>query len=224
MFSRRYTFETKSTRFRRLIASGTILVVLFLAISASFLAYIPIYARLQKGKAAGAFYQKSPDAIAVFTGDKGRIAYAIELLNKNPSSKLFISGVYAANSFKTILENQVNPATGQNFRIDELQVELDYESRNTFENVRETVEFLIDDPKINNVLIISSDYHIMRVNLIISHLMGEKATQFFFDSVQTTYNSWSDLRKLLKEAVKIVRSFVILKIFREDIVSEESEV
>lgn len=224
MFSRRYTFETKSTRFRRLIASGSILVILFVAISASFLAYIPIYARLQKGKAAGAFFQKSPDAIAVFTGDKGRIAYAIELLNKNPSSKLFISGVYAANSFKTILENQVNPATGQNFRIDELQVELDYQSRNTFENVRETAKFLNEDPKINNVLIISSDYHIMRVNLIISHLMGEKATQFFFDSVQTTYNSWADLRKLLKEAVKIVRSFVILKVLREDIVSEENEV
>lgn len=223
MLTRKYTFETKSTRIRRLLISGSFLLVLFLALTTTFLAYIPIYARMQKGKAAGAFFQKSPDAIAVFTGDKGRIAYAIELLNKNPSAKLFISGVYAANSFKTILQSQVNPATGQNFKIDEMQVELDYESRNTFENVRETVEFLKNDPKLNNVLVISSDYHIMRVDLIISHFMKGEKPDFYFDSVTSSYNSWSDLRKLLKEAVKIVRSFVVLKVLREDIVSEDME-
>ena len=97
---------------------------------------------MQKGRAAGAFFQKSPDAIAVFTGDKGRIAYAMELLKKNPSAKLFISGVYAANSFQTLIEKQANPTTGEAINNFGMQVDLDYKSQNTFENVRETVNFL----------------------------------------------------------------------------------
>lgn len=220
MLSRKYTFETKATRYRRLFVSGVISMVIVVALLVTFIAYIPIYAHLQKSKAAGAFYQKSPDAIAVFTGDRGRIAYAIELLNKNPSAKLFISGVYAANSFKTILQSQVNPATGQNFKIDEMQVELDYESTNTFENVRETVKFLENDPKLNNVLIISSDYHIMRIDLIISHFILSDKPRFFFDSVTSSYHSWTDIRKLLLEAVKIARTFMVLKVLREDVISE----
>jgi uncharacterized SAM-binding protein YcdF (DUF218 family) len=223
MLGRKYTFETKSTRLRRLFFSGGFVFLFSFAVIAAFIAYIPIYAKMQKGRAAGAFYQKSPDAIAVFTGDKGRIAYAIELLNKNPSAKLFISGVHAANSFKTILQSQVNPATGVAFRMDEMQVELDYNSKNTFENVRETVKFLKSDPKLNTVLIISSDNHIMRVKLILTHLIDQSKPEFYFDSVINSYNSWSDFRKLLKEAVKIARSFVVLKIFREDIVSEDTE-
>ncbi len=221
MLGRKYTFETKTTRLRRLIFSGGILSIFSLAILAAFIAYIPIYAKMQKGRAAGAFYQKSPDAIAVFTGDKGRIGYAIELLNKNPSAKLFISGVHAANSFKTILESQVNPSTGVAFRMEEMQVELDYNSKNTFQNVIETVKFLRNDPKLSKVLIISSDYHIMRVKLILSHLIDQSRPELYFDSVSNSYNSWDDLRKLLKEAVKIIRSFLVLKVFREDIVSED---
>ena len=220
MLGRKYTFESKSTRLRRLILSGAGMSIFSLALFITFIVYIPIYAKMQKGRAADAFFQKSPDAIAVFTGDKGRIAYAIELLNKNPSAKLFISGVHAANSFKTILESQVNPSTGLAFRMDEMQVELDYASRDTFENVRETVKFLKLDSKLNKVLIISSDYHILRVNLILSHLIEETKPEFYFDSVMSSYDTWTDVRKLLMEAIKIVRSFIILKIFREDLVSE----
>lgn len=226
MFGRKYTFESKSTRLRRLIIGGGFISVVSLAVLISFLVYIPIYAKMQKGRASGAFFQKSPDAIAVFTGDKGRIAHALELLKKNPSAKLLISGVHAANSFQTILDKQVNPVspdTGMAMKAPDMQVELDYQSRNTFENVRETVKFLKSDPKLNSVLIISSDYHIMRVKLILSHFMQGSKPEFYFDSVPSTFNSWKDVRKLLKEAVKIVRSFVILKILREDLVAEETE-
>jgi uncharacterized SAM-binding protein YcdF (DUF218 family) len=221
MLQRKYVFETKSTRLRRLIISGAFVMALSLAILTTFIVYIPIYAKMQKGKAAGAFYQKSPDAIAVFTGDKGRIAYALELLKKNPSSKLFISGVYAANSFETLLRKQTDPDTGAIVANIGTQVELDYESTNTFENVRETIEFLQNNPQLLNVLIISSDYHIMRIDLIISHFMHGKKPEFYFDSVTNNYSQWKDLRKLLKETVKIARSFFILKILRENVVSEE---
>lgn len=219
MFGRKYVFESKSTRLRRLIIGGASITGLSLALLITFIVYIPIYAKMQKGRAAGAFFQKSPDAIAVFTGDKGRIAYAMELLKNNPTSKLFISGVYAANSFQTILNKQTT-STASGLSDSSMQVDLDYESKNTFENVRETVEYLKSNPGLNKVLIISSDYHIMRVKLIISHFMDGTKPEFYFDSVSNSYTTWKDTKKLLKEAVKIGRTFILLKVLREEIVTE----
>ncbi len=221
MLGRKYVFETKSTRIRRLLLSGSLLFCFLLAIFTSFIAYIPIYAKMQKGRASGAFYQKSPDAIAVFTGDKGRISYALELLKKNPSSKLFISGVYAANSFETLIDKQATPTTGEAVKNVGIQVDLDYKSQNTFENVRETVKFLKNNAEFKKVLIISSDYHIMRIKLIMSHYMKSERPEFYFDSVITSYSSWNDIKKLLKESLKISRSFIMLKILRENAVAEE---
>lgn len=220
MFGRKYVFETKSTRLKRLLISASLLFIACVTLVSTFIVYIPIYAKMQKGRATGVFFQKSPDAIAVFTGDKGRISYAMELLKKNPTAKLFISGVHAANSFQTILNKQT-PGESAELNSPSVQVDLDYKSTNTFENVRETVEFLKVNPQLQNVLIISSDYHIMRINLIISHYMSGSKSRFYFDSVTNDYGSWSETKKLLKEALKIARTFVQLKILRETIISED---
>lgn len=219
MLGKKYVFETKATRLRRLFISGVGLFIFVLIFAGTFLVYVPRYAKQEKIRTADAFYQKSPDAIAVFTGDKGRIAYAIEQLKRNPSSKLLISGVYAANSFQTLMDNQTSREIDYN-GID-TQVDLDYESKNTFENVRETVEFLEKNPQFKNVLIISSDYHIMRIKIIFSHFITSENIEFYYDSVLNDYNSWPEIRKLLKETVKIARTFFILKILREDIVLED---
>lgn len=221
MLGKKYTFESKSTRIRRLALSGSLVMGTVLALFVTFIVYIPIYAKMQKGRASGAFFQKSPDAIAVFTGDKGRIAYAMELLKKNPTSKLFISGVYATNSLQTLLNKQSKPGSNEELSAPSMQIDLDYESKNTFENVRETVSYLKQNPEIKKVLIISSDYHIMRVKLIISHFISGSKSEFYFDSIPNSYTTWKDTRKLLKEAVKIIRTFVLLKIFREDIVKDD---
>lgn len=221
MFGRKYTFETKSTRVRRLLVAGAFISSLTIALLITFIVYIPIYAKMQKSRASGAFFQKSPDAIAVFTGDKGRIAYAMELLKKNPTAKLFISGVHSKNSFQTLLNKQVTPGATAELSAESMQVDLDYESKNTFENVRETAQYLKTNPDMKKILIISSDYHIMRINLIISHFNDSSKTEFYYDSVPNSYSSWKETKKLLKETVKIIRTFVQLKIFRDGIVSED---
>jgi uncharacterized SAM-binding protein YcdF (DUF218 family) len=203
---------------KRLILSSFVVFIFSVGFIASFIIYIPIYAKMEKGKASGAFFQKSPDAIAVFTGDKGRIAYALDILKKNPSTKLFISGVYASNSVETLIQRQSNPLSDQD--LVSMQVDLDYESKNTFQNVRETVTFIKSNPKINNVLIISSDYHIMRIRFILNHLLSSDSPQFYFDSIPHDYTSWDNVRKLLKEALKLGRTFFVLKILREEIVPE----
>ena len=220
MLGKKYVFESKSTRLRRLFISGALVLFFSLSVILSFIIYIPIYAKMQKGRAAGAFFQKSPDAIAVFTGDKGRIAYAMELLKKNPSAKLFISGVYAANSFQTLIEKQANPTTGEAINNFGMQVDLDYKSQNTFENVRETVNFLRNNSEFKKVLIISSDYHIMRIKLIMSHYIKKDKPEFYFDSVNTSYSNWNDIKKLLLESVKITRTFFLVKVLRENIINE----
>lgn len=219
MFNRKYVFETKSTRMHRLLLGGASVSAIAFALIVTFIVYIPIYAKMQRGRASGAFYQKSPDAIAVFTGDKGRIAYALEILKKNPSTKLFISGVYASNSVQSLIDRQAKPLQDQD--VASMQVDLDYESKNTFQNVQETVAFIKSNPKLKNVLIISSDYHIMRVRFILSHFFKTNQPDFFFDSVVHDYRSWNNIRKLLKEAVKIGRTFFMLKILREEMVTEE---
>lgn len=223
MFGRKYTFESRSTRLRRILIGIASIGAIALALIISFIVYIPIYAKMQKGRSAGAFYQKSPDAIAVFTGDKGRISYALDVTTKNPSAKLFISGVHAANSFQTLLNAQANPATGEVVNNNGVQVELDYNSKNTFQNVVETVRFLEKNPQFDKVLIISSDYHIMRIKLIISHFLSGKKPEVYFDSVPGTYHEWSDVRKLLKEAVKIVRSVIQLKVLGSKSIIEDQE-
>lgn len=223
MFGRKYTFESKSTRLKRILVAGASVSLILSALIISFIVYIPIYAKMQKGRAAGAFFQKSPDAIAVFTGDRGRISYAFELMTKNPSAKLFISGVHAANSFQTLLNAQANSETGEVVSSTGMQFELDYASKNTFQNVIETVRFLSKNPEINKVLIISSDYHIMRIKLIISHFIKGKKPEVYFDSITGSYTDWKDVKKLLKESVKIVRSYVQLKLLGEESVIEELE-
>lgn len=219
MFNRKYTFESKTTRLRRLLLSGAALFVITIILTVTFIVYIPIYAKMQKSQAAGAFYQKSPDAIAVFTGDKGRIAYALDILKKNPSTKLLISGVYAANSVQSLMDKQANPIEDQD--VASMQVDLDYDSKNTFQNVRETVEFLQTNPNLNNVLIISSDYHIMRVHFILSHFIHGEKPQIYYDSVIHDYTSWSNIRKLLKESVKLGRTFLVLKVLREEMINDD---
>lgn len=222
MFGRKYTFETKRTRIHRLLLSGGSIFVLTVALLISFITYIPIYAKLEKDRADDAFFQKSPDAIAVFTGDKGRIAYALKLLKDHPNAKLLISGVYAANSFETLLKKQeVESEIETDSDTAGMQVDLDYESKNTFGNVRETVQFLKVNPNLKKILIISSDYHIMRVKLIISHFMEDHKSEFYFDSVSNNYRDWKEIKKLLKETLKLARTYIQLKIFRSDAISEE---
>lgn len=209
MFNKEYVFETKSTKLRRLLISGLLSFVFFSAILFSFVIYIPIYGRNQKDVTDKGLYQHSPDAIAVYTGDKGRIAYALDLLKHNPSAKLFISGVYATNSFQTLL-NKNDMTFAEN--LEGVQVDLDYESRDTFENVKETVQFLKQNPELKKILIISSDYHILRIKMIFSHYIEDTDKDFYFDSTITKFNNWKNVKKLLWESLKIIRSIVLLDI------------
>jgi uncharacterized SAM-binding protein YcdF (DUF218 family) len=174
--------------------------------------YIPIYAKKQNDLANQFFFQRSPDVIAVYTGDVGRIDYALKKAEKYPSAKLFISGVFVKNSLKTLLHKQ-----GTNLSVEEFieqeshHIELDYLARNTVENALATYHYLKKMDNAKNVLIISSDYHIFRISKIIEALGdGDKKYNFYFESIKSDYRQVSSLQKLFKEVYKFIKASTFL--------------
>lgn len=209
MFSKKYVFETKYTRTRRTIINLLLMTFFFLFSIFLLCIYIPRYANNHAEKTESTFYQKAPDVIAVFTGDKGRIDYAFKMAEKYPSVKIFITGVYAKNNLTTLLRKQ-----GKDISVDEFleqeshHIELDYLARNTVENGIATLNYLKRIEKAKNVIIVSSDYHMLRISLIMSTLTD--GYKFYFDSIKGDYSQWRDLKILFKEVFKLLKTSTFL--------------
>lgn len=209
MFSKKYVFETKYTRTRRTVINLALATFFFLFSLFLLCIYIPRFAKNHIEKTEASFFQKAPDVIAVFTGDKGRIDYAFKMAEKYPSVKIFITGVYAKNSLTTLLRKQ-----GKNISVDEFleqeshRIELDYLARNTVENGIATINYLERLEQVKNVVIVSSDYHMLRINLIMNTLTSEY--QFYYDSIQGDYSQWRDLKILFKEVFKLLKTSTFL--------------
>lgn len=217
MFDKKYVFETKYTRSKRRYRN-TFLLFLFLGTAYTLTAiYIPIFAQKENERSAQAFYQKSPDVIAVYTGDFGRLSYTFKKADKYPSCKIFISGVYSKNNLMTLLKNQ-----GMNLSVDEFlqqesyHIELEYLARNTVENGMATINFLRTLKGHKNVLVISSDYHILRIALILNTLKDKGNYNFYYESIPHDYTQINNLKKLLKEVYKLLRTTTFLLFWDEN--------
>lgn len=206
IFSRRYVFETKKTRARRFLLNAAAALGLAAFTYGVFLFYILMVAQTERNRAAEGLYQKSPESIVVFTGDRGRLAKGIELLKRWPSAKLFISGVHGANNLSTLVAGQ---ADAQALLDSGTQVELDYDALDTMGNVRETLEHLSQAAdKTERLLVVTSDYHVLRVRMIFQKEMQHKESpRIFFDGIPTPRSDW---KKLVKESVKIARAWFLL--------------
>ena len=212
MFAKKYIFETKKTRTKRVLRSILIFGLLSLTSFVLLCVYIPTFADKQNQISAEAFFERSPDLIAVFTGGTGRIDYTLKKAKKHPSAKIFITGVYAKNNLEILLEKQ-----GHNISIDDYlgqeshHIELDYLARNTIENGLATINYAKKLPAIKNILIVSSDYHIFRISRIMS-VLSEKNGQFnfYFESIPSNYNKLSNIEKLMKEVYKFFKTSTFL--------------
>ena len=179
--------------------------------------YLPIYAKNQNEIASEAFFKKSPDLIAVYTGDSGRLDYTFKKIEKYPSATVFISGVYAKNSLKTLIAKQ-----GTNLSVEEFieqeshHIQLDYLARNTVENGISTYNYLRTLDAHTNVLIISSDYHILRIKMILETLRDEGDDYIFhFESIESNYAEVRNLKKLFKEVYKLLKTSTFLLFWNE---------
>ena len=155
-------------------------------------------------------YKSSPDLIVVPTGDFGRIPKAIELAKKYSLSQIFITGVYQKNSVDMIM-----PKSDFD-QIDLNQLEIDYWARNTIENAISTLKYISSKNEIEKIIVISSDYHIMRLRMIFNNLQNEdnyENYQFYYYGVKNSYTNMDNLIKLHKEALKLIRGWLIMKLW-----------
>ncbi len=206
MFTKKYMFETQHTRYLRYIKN------IFLIIFFSFTLYslccllFILVSNNENQITQEHFFQKAPDLIAVFTGDSGRISYAISQAMEYKQSQIFITGVYAKNTVKSLLIPYKEKGSNLNNRLT-----IDYSARNTIGNIVSTVKYLNDHKTIKTIVIISHDYHIMRIKLIMNKLKAstnEKHT-FFYKGISTNYLNFRNIKILYKEVFKFIRLFVI---------------
>ncbi|MEX0798474.1 MAG: YdcF family protein [Bacteriovoracaceae bacterium] len=212
MFSKKYVFETRYTRSKRMARNIFLSLGAFCLACALLTIYLPIYAQKQNEMSKEAFYQKSPDMIVAFTGDAGRIDYALKLGEQYPSARVFITGVYVKNTLRTLLEKQ-----GTNLSVEEYleqeshHIEIDYLARNTVENGLATLRYAQKFPMVKNILIISSDYHMFRINLIMETLRSRgQIFNFYYEAVETDYTQWRNIKTLTKEVFKLLKTSTFL--------------
>ena len=97
---------------------------------------------------------KYNSAIVVLTGGKGRIQKGIDLYKNNHGNFLFISGVFHESELeiKQQIERQV---LNHN-----CCVVYDKNATSTFENAFEAKNWLVENPEIDNLILVSSYYHL----------------------------------------------------------------
>jgi uncharacterized SAM-binding protein YcdF (DUF218 family) len=198
-------FESKATRIYRHLASiGIVLVSVFLAYT--FVCSILLLdARNETKNSKTKFAQNSPDLIVVFTGGVGRIEYAVKKAREFRQPNVFITGVNEKNSVQTLL-NPINIPEKESEHFD-----LDYTARNTVENVESTLKYLRSNTGITKVLIISSDYHIMRIKHIIQTLkISSDKFEFYYSAVPSNYLHFRNIKILYVETFKLVRTKIYL--------------
>lgn len=218
MFSKKYIFETNRTRYFRYF-KNIVLTLCVCSFSIFFFGPYLIYASNQATQVSGeAYYQKSPDLIVVFTGDKGRIPEAIELSKKHEASKLYISGVHNKNYVDKLVRLTGNSDDPE---LDTNKIEIDYQARNTLENVIYTFQFIRNNPELKNILIISSDYHIYRIQKIINALGNNKdGFKVYFHGTETDFKSVRSIKILYKEIYKIIQAQAFLLMWNGESTTE----
>ncbi|MFA6236682.1 MAG: YdcF family protein [Bacteriovorax sp.] len=200
----KYVFESKSTKMYRHF-QGVLIVLVSLFAAYSFVCSILLLdARNETKNAKATFVLTPPDLIVVFTGGPGRIEYAVKKAQEFKQPNVFITGVHEKNSVKTLI-SPIDPTEETD------HIELDYTARNTVENVVSTLKYLRNNRGLNKILIISSDYHIMRIKQILNTLVKEddKFT-FYFSAVPSNYLHFRNIKILYTETFKLVRTKIFL--------------
>lgn len=217
IFKSKYIFETRHTRYlryiRNIFASFFIIFLLY-----SFLSLVIILGANREIKQSDeALFQSHPDLIAIFTGDLGRIPFAIRKAQEFNQYRIFISGVYSKNSVQTL----ITPLTlDESF--DPTLLEIDYTAKNTVENVISLLHYLRKNHALNRVLIISHDYHITRIKMIVSQLKKEEdKVDFYYSGVRSDYLNLGALKKLYKEVFKLMKASIFLMFWEDEIKPDE---
>jgi len=215
MFNKKYIFETKKTRNRRIVINLGILASLGFFVYTAFAIYILYFAANLRESAEKNLFKNSPDAIVVLTGDGGRIPFAFKLLKKHPESHLFITGVYTKNSIQTLVKKNLSI---EGFDVlDQNKIEIDYLATNTVENVLSTIRFLKQKNEFNKILVVSSDYHILRVKMAFDKLTKVDDPYIFnYWGIESELDDFRSFKIISKEVFKIVKAWGFLILWESE--------
>jgi uncharacterized SAM-binding protein YcdF (DUF218 family) len=205
--SKKYVFETNETRAFRRIKS------FFFGLLSSFILYtiicfiLLLVSKQENQTTKETFYKRSPDLIVVFTGDTGRIPYAIKLAKEFKQSNILISGVHSRNSVQRIIKDIKIDDVNPNF------LDLDYHAKNTYENVVRTLEFLRASKGFEDVLVISHDYHLLRIKAILNDKRKTSDPyKFYFSGLNSDLSNFRNIKILYKEVFKFFRTLAYLSL------------
>ena len=193
-----------------------LIIGLVILLSLTGLAFtIPYYGKKLSQETLSHFYQRSADAITVFTGDQGRIESAFQLAKKMPNSKLLITGVHNNNSLETLANSQIDSLTPESLIKNYSHlVEIDYEAKNTIENVLTTLIYARQNQTTKEIIIVSSDYHLPRIKLILSVLQeSHDDTEFYYFAVPTTTSDLKNIKRYYKEIFRLIKSTILLTLW-----------
>lgn len=206
MFKAKYIFETKRTRLQRYLKNSSVLLVVMFFAYIIFGVIIIVYANKQNDLSKATFFKRPPDLIVVFTGDQGRIPYAFKLSKELRRPQIFITGVHEKNSVETLI-SQIKPYS--DFNPDMLAI--DYGASNTVENVIVTLKHLRKYDELSNILIVSHDYHILRIKLIMNEIKSSNDKyHFYYSGKQSEIFNIRNLKILYKEVFKVIRTYIFL--------------
>ncbi|MBF0312809.1 MAG: YdcF family protein [Oligoflexia bacterium] len=217
MMGKQYIFETKRTRLRRYFRNFLLLILSLAMLYTVLCISIISVARYESDLAKENFYKRAPDLVAIFTGDSGRIPFGLKKSLEYQTPEILITGVYSSNSIRTLLLSQ-NPELLQFMNIYANQIEIDYLARNTVENVLSTLRFLRKNTSYyHTVLVISSDYHILRIKLILQFIQASNDSfDFYFMSPETDYFQWKNIKAISREVVKTLKTLGFLLLWESE--------
>ncbi|MDR2068192.1 MAG: YdcF family protein [Holosporaceae bacterium] len=135
--------------------------------------------------------------IVVLTGGRNRIAHALRSVNNSRKSNIFISGVYEKTSIEDILGHA---------KINGAHVILGKEAKNTEGNAAEIISW-VKSNGIDEILLITSDYHMYRSIVELKHVSGK--LKIYPCAVKSKFD-FNFLRNCIKEFHKV--AYVRLKI------------
>ena len=149
---------------------------------------------------------KDNSAIIVLTGGKGRIEKGIDLYKNDHGSFLFISGVFHESELeiKQQIEKQV---FNQN-----CCVVYDKNATSTLENAFEVKNWLVENPEIENLILVSSYYHLPRSFIIFNNTIREK--KIFLSpaeyKLKVNNNLFFHIKLIFLEFVKVIYTIISL--------------
>jgi uncharacterized SAM-binding protein YcdF (DUF218 family) len=221
MATREYIFETRATLRKKAWKSRFFILLCLFILLLGFYLYLLARPSTLVARATGAFIDSPPDLIAVFTGDRGRIEFSLEKFKQYPGSKVLISGVYSQNNVQVLMDSLQKKETNElnTEQTDDISsfIQLDYEAKNTVENVQMTLQYLKNNPDVNTALIVSSDYHLPRIEFLFKMLADKKIQcAFYFDGPKSHEPFIENLKYTFFEMIKFLRSLPLLIIDTEN--------